>query len=164
MKVEEYLENKGMGYENLSDGERKAISNFALIWSLFEAQLFGESASARKILKRSQEWVNERGIDETLVDNHLNYFKDRYVEDNGFGYRFNHLNLRANDNEQLVRDVLLGNENALENKLACCLIIIIRFRNNYFHGIKWAYQFRDQQENFERSCCLLTWCLDQYAR
>jgi hypothetical protein len=31
MKIEEYLENKRMGYENLSDGERKAISNFALI-------------------------------------------------------------------------------------------------------------------------------------
>lgn len=51
MEIEEYLENKGMGYENLSDGERKAISHFALIWSLFEAQLLGESASARKILQ-----------------------------------------------------------------------------------------------------------------
>ena len=114
MEIEEYLENKGMGYENLSDGERKAISHFALIWSLFEAQLLGESASARKILQWSQEWVNRRDIDEALVDYHLNYFKGRYVEDDGFGYRFDHLHLRANDNEQLVRDVLLGNENALE--------------------------------------------------
>jgi hypothetical protein len=164
MKVEEYLENKGMGYENLSDRERKAISNFALIWSLFEAQLLDESASARKILQKTQQWVNGPGIDNAFVDDHLNYFKDRYVEGDEFGYRFHHLHLRANDNEALVRDVLLGNENALENKLACCLIIILRFRNNYFHGIKWAYQFREQQENFERACSLLTWCLDHYAR
>src|SRR5690554_67997 len=164
MEVEEYLERKSMGYENLSDGERKAISNFALIWSLFEAQLLDESASARKILQKTQEWVNGLGIDEALINSHLNYFKKRYVEGDDFGYRFNHLHLRANDNEQLVRDVLLGNENALENKLACCLIIILRFRNNYFHGIKWAYKFQEQQENFERSCCLLTWCLDQYAQ
>ena len=58
MDVEEYLKNKRMGYENLSDEERKAISNFALIWSLVEAQLLDESASARKILQRSQEWGN----------------------------------------------------------------------------------------------------------
>ncbi len=164
MKVEEYLENKRMGYENLADGERKAISNFALIWSLFEAQLLDESATATKILRRSQDWVNAPGIDEAFIDGHLNYFKERYVEGNGLGYRFNHLHLRANDNEQLVRNVLSGNENALENKLACCLIIILRFRNNYFHGIKWAYQFREQQDNFERSCCLLTWCLDNYVQ
>lgn len=163
MKVKEYLENKKMGYENLSEDERQAISNFSLIWSLFEAQLLDESASARKILQRSQEWVNEPGIDNAVIDDHLNYFKMRYLEGNEFGYRFAHLHLRANDNEQLVRDVLLGNENALENKLACCLIIILRFRNNYFHGIKWAYQFREQQENFERSCSLLMWCLDQYV-
>ncbi|WP_369983310.1 hypothetical protein [Thalassolituus sp.] len=164
MEVEEYLENKRMGYENLSDDERKAISNFALIWSLFEAQLLEESASARKILQRSQEWVAAPGFDAALIDGHLDCFKDRYVEGDGLNNRFDHLHLRPNDNEKLVRDVLLGNENALENKLACCLIIILRFRNNYFHGIKWAYQFREQQENFERSCCLLTWCLDQYAK
>lgn len=164
MEVEEYLEKKRMGYENLSNEERKAISNFALIWSLFEAQLLDESANARKILQKSQEWIAAPGFDAALIDNHLNYFKDRYVEGDGVNYRFDHLHLRPNDCEKLVRDVLLGNEHALENKLACCLIIILRFRNNYFHGIKWAYHFREQQENFERSCCLLTWCLDQYAK
>lgn len=164
MKIEEYLEKKRMGYENLSGDERRAISNFALIWSLFEAQLLDESASARKILQKVQEWINGSGIDNALVEDHLDYFKDRYIEDGEFGYRFDHLHLRSNDNEQLVRNVLLGNEDSSENKLACCLIIILRFRNNYFHGIKWAYQFREQQENFERSCSLLTWCLDQYAQ
>lgn len=164
MQVEEYLEKKGMGYENLSVDERKAISNFALIWSLFEAQILDESASSRKILQKVQEWDNGPGIDNSLVEDHLDYFKNRYIEGDSLGYRFNHLHLRANDNEQLVREVLLGNEDSSENKLACCLIIILRFRNNYFHGIKWAYQFKEQQENFERSCSLLAWCLDQYAQ
>tara|TARA_R110001592_G_scaffold118279_1_gene320662 strand:- start:5338 stop:5832 length:495 start_codon:yes stop_codon:yes gene_type:complete len=163
MEVEEYLKNKGMGYEQLSEGERKAISNFALIWTLFEAQLLDEAASAAKIVQKSLEWAGGSGIDDALIEDNLNYFKKRYVEDGGFGYRFHHLHIRKNDKEELVKEVLLGTENAQENKLACCLIIILRFRNNYFHGIKWAYQFQEQQENFERSCCLLTWCLDRYA-
>ncbi|TMO35980.1 hypothetical protein CWC26_16995 [Pseudoalteromonas sp. S4488] len=163
MEVEEYLRNKGMGYEHLTEGERKSISGFALIWTLFEAKLLDEDASAAKICEKSQEWVGGSGIDVTLIDDHLNYFKERYIENGEFGNRFNHLNLRKNDKEELVKEVLLGTENAQESKLACCLIIILRFRNNYFHGIKWAYQFQGQKENFERSCCLLTWCLDRYA-
>ena len=46
-------------------------------------------------------------------------------------------------------------------KLAACLIIIFRYRNNYFHGIKWATEFRDQQKNFEESNKLLAFVLDQ---
>jgi|TARA_R100000501_G_C2571239_1_gene78032 hypothetical protein len=164
MEVERYLEKKGMGYENLSESERKAISHFALIWSLFEAQLLQENASARKIVEKSAEWMEADGLDEFFVEDMLNYFKARYIEDGEFNYRFDHLHLRPNDNEQLVKDVLLGQEVELKNKLACCLIIVLRFRNNYFHGIKWAYQFREQKDNLESSCCLLTWCLDRYAQ
>lgn len=164
MEVERYLENKKMGYENLSEPERKAISNFALIWSLFEAQLLEENASSKKIVEKSAEWMEADGLDEAYVEDKLNYFKARYVEAGDFNYRFDHLHFRANDNDQLVKAVLLGQEVELKNKLACCLIIVLRFRNNYFHGIKWAYQFQDQKDNFERSCCLLTWCLDRYAQ
>lgn len=164
MEIEEYLKNTAAGYERLTGDERKAISNFALIWALFEAQLLDEAASATKIVEKSQEWVRCSGIDHELIEDHLNYFKNRYVKDGGFGDRFNHLHLRRNDQEDLVKHVLLGTENAQESKLACCLIIILRFRNNYFHGIKWAYQFQEQQENFERSCWLLIWCLRRYAQ
>ncbi len=44
MEVEEYLERKGMRYEHLAEAESKAISNFALMQALFEAQLFAQSA------------------------------------------------------------------------------------------------------------------------
>jgi len=164
MEVDRYLENKRMGYENLSEPERKAISNFALIWSLFEAQLLEEDASARKIVRKSAEWIEADGLDEAFVEDQLSYFKERYVEAGEFNYRFDHLHLRPQDNEQLVKNVLLGQEVELKNQLACCLIIVLRFRNNYFHGIKWAYQFQEQKDNFERSCCILAWCLDRYVR
>lgn len=162
MEVEEYLNRKNIGYANLSEIERKTISNFALVWSLFEARLLEESASARKIVQKSQEWVNQRGLTDELYKDHLDYFKTRYVKGDELSYRFAHLNLRKNDNKNLVKDVLLGNDNTPESELACCLIIALRFRNNYFHGAKWAYQFREQQDNLENSCSLLTSCLDTF--
>jgi len=163
MDITKYLEKKGLGYEHLSEGERKAISNFSLIWSLFEAQLLEESASPKKIIAKCKEWNERAGIDEQTIDEYLFYFQDRYTENGEPTYRYEHLHLRNNDEPDLILSVLKGEIDDLQSKLACCLIIILRFRNNYFHGIKWAYQFADQKENFDRSCNLLTACLDKYA-
>jgi hypothetical protein len=163
MDISEYLERKGLGYELLSDSERISISNFSLIWSLFEAQLLEENASAKKIIAKCSEWNDQHGIDEKLVDDHLAYFQNRYIENGESNDKYDNLNLRKNDEPNLILSVLKGENNDLQRKLASCLIIILRFRNNYFHGIKWAYKFADQKDNFDRSCNLLTVCLDKYA-
>jgi len=163
MDISKYLERKGLGYEHLSKEERKAISDFALVWSLFEAQLLDENGSSKKILEKCKDWSANEGIDEITIDKHLSYFQNRYIENNETNNKFEHLHFRKNDFPDLVKETLKGNTNDASSKLACCLIIILRFRNNYFHGIKWAYQFKDQQENFELSCALSTDCMDKYA-
>lgn len=163
MDISEYLEKKGVGYEYLSEDERKAISNFSLMWSLFEAQLLEENASSRNIIVKCREWEEIAGIDPLLIDNHLAYFQGRYIENGEPNYRYEHLHLRKNDEPNFILGVLKGEVDDISSKMACCLIIILRFRNNYFHGIKWAYQFADQKDNFDRSCHLLAGCLDSYA-
>ncbi len=163
MDISEYLERKGLGYKHLSEDERKAISNFSLMWSLFEAQLLEENASSRKIISKCEEWEESDGIDEQLINDHLAYFQARYIENGEPNCRYKHLNLRGNDAPDMISGVLKGEINDLTSRMSCCLIIILRFRNNYFHGIKWAYQFANQRENFDRSCNLLAMCLDRYA-
>lgn len=78
------------------------------------------------------------------------------------GFKYLNLSTKSKD-QKLVESVLLGTENTLEKKLACCLIIIYRFRNNFFHGEKWVHNFKDQQENFEMSNRFLVWCLTMYS-
>jgi len=63
--------------------------------------------------------------------------------------------LRDNDNPALVRAVLTGDDTGSVSQLIACLTIIYRFRNNFFHGIKWAYSLRDQLGNFTHSASLL---------
>lgn len=160
--VEDYLQHVGIGYEDLSEAERKAIANFALIWSLFEAQLFDNYVTAKKLIDKALEWAKDEDYD--FIDANLDYFKQRYVENTEFSYRFEHLHFRKNDYEELVKNVLLSQDNELTSKLACCLLIIWRFRNNYFHGLKWAYQFQEQRENFEVSNLIMTKYLEKFAR
>lgn len=163
MLIENYLVRKEVTYSALSDDEKKAISNFALIWSLFEARLLNTNAKAVQLQSSAKKWCDVYKIDLTTVDGFLNHFKERYVEDNELNYRFEHLNLRKNDNPKLIKEVLLGKNESLENKLATCLIITLRYRNNLFHGLKWAYYFVDQQDNLEISCHLLVWCLESFT-
>ena len=56
----------------------------------------------------------------------------------------------------MVINVLRGIETDLGNILAVLLIIVYRYRNNFFHGIKWAYNFRDQLDNFTNANRLLS--------
>jgi hypothetical protein len=50
----------------------------------------------------------------------------------------------------------LSNENVDRSDLASALLLIVyRYRNNLFHGEKWLYQMRDQNDNFAQANSVL---------
>ena len=51
---------------------------------------------------------------------------------------------------------MLKNDAADTAEVAAALLIIVyRFRNNLFHGVKWAYEIRGQFENFSYANAVL---------
>jgi hypothetical protein len=48
--------------------------------------------------------------------------------------------------------------------LDAALIIVLRYRNNLFHGIKWQYKLFGQLDNFETANAILMKTLDRYGR
>ena len=159
-----WLEENAYGYKCLSDNERQAITGFSLLWGLFEARMLGreaqargESVNARKIVEK----CNTLSVQEDCFFDSLAHFRERYTKDGVVNCRFEYLHLPDGRYQELVKNVLLGHESTAADKLAACLIIVYRYRNNYFHGIKWATEFRDQQKNFEESNKLLAFVLDQ---
>lgn len=54
------------------------------------------------------------------------------------------LHLRRNDNFALVSEVLKGANRNHADGVAALLIVVLRLRNNLFHGVKWAYGIRGQ--------------------
>lgn len=150
-----WLEQNAPGYQELSIEERDAITTFSLLWSLFEAQVLDESASAKEIIEKCRSWEDRGIIIPEFFSDAFSYFKNRYTYQDQLTDQFYNLHLRKNDHPDLVKAMLLQHESTLSEKLAAALIIILRYRNNYFHGIKWAYQFRDQLKNFQISNELL---------
>mgnify|MGYP005989307415 FL=1 len=154
------IERIAPGVANLSPEEHEALQRFTLLWTLFEAQLLENNASVRKI-SEIVDSLDVHVVEGDWFKEQLVYFRERYVEDGNTNYRFGHLHLRNNDNPERVRSVLVENNEDPKTQLIACLTIVYRFRNNFFHGLKWAYGLQDQFDNFTHSANLLKMCLEK---
>jgi hypothetical protein len=91
---------------------------------------------------------------------------DEPISGGAFTHHFKHLNLRPADQPGVVQSVLDGN-NDPRDQLPIVLMIVWRFRNNLFHGEKWAYQLQDQLSNFTHANAVLMPCwndMDNWSR
>jgi len=162
MLAEDWLERTQPGYQELSNGERSAVAGFSIVWSVFEARALSTNANATAIVRFVDGNVASFGSAEPFGDA-LAYFRQRYVSDGQTNHKFESLHFRRNDRRELVEAVLLGHESTATEIVTALLIIVFRLRNNLFHGIKWAYEMRDQQRNFENAIAVLTRVLDSNA-
>jgi hypothetical protein len=148
MDVIQWLEQKAAGFIALTEPERVAPMHFSLLWSYFEAEALHTNGSSNAIAA----WVRDLNAQGTLntaaFSAALGYFKNRYYSQGSFTHHFHSLNLRPSDSPDLVRAVLSGANLDPVDSVVVLFIVIYRFRNNYFHGPKWAYHLQDQLNNF----------------
>lgn len=160
MDVEEWLIRTQSGYGELKAVDRSAVADFTLVWTVFEAQALHSRGSANAICRYID---SNRNVFRNSADceRFLAHFRKRYVTDGVLNHRFASLLLRQNDRPQLVEEVLLGSEVQPEEVAKALLIIALRYRNNLFHGLKWAMEMRDQRENFKNATAMLMYALDR---
>lgn len=158
----EWLSERVLGFRELSQQERDAIMHFALLWSLFEAKALNANASASTILSLVQKWQEQGRLNVAAFVPSLVYFRDRYYTNGIATANFNGLNLRKNDNPALVEAVLSGANADPADSVLSLLIVVYRLRNNLFHGLKWAYELRDQLGNFTHANMALMRALETH--
>lgn len=135
------------------------IKNFTLIWSFFEHAYFDSNFKIQKL----QVLMNDfNTFDLKIFQPQLNYFIDRYVQNGEFTSRFIRLNLRPRDKQELVEAVLLGNAQNPNDVIMAIIIIIFRFRNNLFHGLKDLGLMDQQSDNFKNANDFLIKFMDRY--
>lgn len=154
-KMIEWLNNK-FGTD-LAAGDIDEMKSFTLLWNMFENLLFGTRFNPKQI----EEKMAEIDIDENVLNEVLDYFKNRYIKGDQVTERFSHLYLRENDRPELVQSVLREEINDLMNKLVVAIIITSRYRNNLFHGIKDFKLIKKQESNFQTANRLLQSILNQ---
>ncbi len=141
---------------SLTNEDLSELKNFTLLWNIYENTIFNSSFSIpllqNEILNRNLQMDNFSGV--------FIYFQDRYTSNGDTNGRFDHLNFRATDRRVLVRDCLLNANVSPLDKILSIGIIVYRFRNNLFHGLKDFMFIDEQQENFRQSNIYLQMFLD----
>ncbi|HIE1295133.1 hypothetical protein [Burkholderia contaminans] len=161
---EQWLEARAPGFVDLPEPDRRAIFDFAFLWSLFEAQIMGNFARADGIREQVDAWAANGTLEAHLYDAELAYFRNRYFADGALTCHFPHLNLRPTDHPALVHAVIESTNDAPRDRMLTLLMIVWRLRNNLFHGSKWAYELRDQRENFRHANGVLMRMLDRHGQ
>jgi hypothetical protein len=145
-----WLVRRACGFDSLSVQERRAVRDFALLWSFYEGMYLNTHGSANSITQAVR-LLNAQGkltLKLKPLRAALEHFISRYFDGSDFTWHFNDLNFRPNDRESLVRNVLSGQMSEDVDVLTALLIIVLRLRNNLFHGLKWQDGIRDQLGNF----------------
>ncbi|MDM0071637.1 hypothetical protein [Variovorax sp. J31P207] len=124
----------------------------------------GNFARADRIRQRVDRWAADGTLEAGLYDAELAYFRSRYFADGALTYHFPHLNLRPSDHLELVQAVVEGTNNDPRDRMLGLLMIDWRLRNNLFHGAKWAYELRDQRENFMQANSVLVQMLERHGQ
>lgn len=160
----QWLLAKAPGFQALPEEDRAAIFTFTFLWSLFESQVMGNFARADLICTKADEWYKAGTLDADQYAAELAYFRQRYFANGAFTHHFPHLKLRPADQPAVIKSVLDGTNNDPRDRLLTVLMIVWRFRNNLFHGEKWAYQLQDQLSNFTHANSVLMRLLERHGR
>lgn len=161
---EQWLEERAPGFKNLPDADRRVIFDFSFLWSLFEAQIMENFARADRIREKVDAWAADGTLEAAQYDLQLAYFRNRYFADGALTHHFPYLDLRPADHPALVQAVIEGANDDPRDRMLALLMIVWRLRNNLFHGAKWAYQLRDQRENFTQANSVLMRMLEQHGQ
>lgn len=143
-----WLKGKDSNFATLQDEEHIAIMHFTLIWSFFEKQVLSTNASSAKICFTAHQWANDSRLQFGKFESSLEYFRNRYFENNSFTSNFDGLKLRNNDCIPLVKNVINRSNRNPADSVSALLIIVYRLRNNLFHGTKMGNGIKDQADNF----------------
>lgn len=161
---EQWLEARAPGFKDLPEADRRVIYDFSFLWSLFEAQIMDNFARADRIREKVDEWAAAGTLEAAQYDPQLAYFRNRYLANGALTHHFPHLHLRQSDHPTLVQAVIEGANDDPRDRMLALLMIVWRLRNNLFHGAKWAYELRDQRENFTQANSVLMRMLEQHGQ
>jgi hypothetical protein len=160
MEPIEWLMRAAPGFDRLSTEERKAIADLSLLWSFFEGTILHTEGNANRII----DYVRSLSTLGTLTlkpfQDVIRYYSNRYYDGAHFTPEFYELHLRASDHRSLVEKVVQGQTTDEVEILSAVLIIILRLRNNLFHGVKWSYSIQGQLENFRNANSVLMSVID----
>lgn len=162
MSAVEWISNNIEGTNTLTSEVCGLVSDFALMWSLFEASEIDDAGNFTDTIPVI---ARRLSLSPEVADSLLTFWRDRYLNDdtghNRVDFLFNH---HDSDHRESVVRVLQNVESSPEEKTICIIRIIYRLRNNLFHGNKSLMLLGRQTENLSHAVSSLQILLKESGR
>lgn len=124
------------------------ILHFSLLWNLFERDACGKQASRTRIRTVVASAAASNRVTAQFFAEHLDYLRD-HVQRNGMTIDRYLDALKVHERDRpLVGQVLQGQLNDDESIVHALLLVVLRIRNNLFHGEKDVANLHTQSELF----------------
>lgn len=154
-------------WRELSRREKRSIRDFPILWALFELHSTGQNGQAPNatpdricIAVTQFEGPIRLGQEMRAARNH---FAARYFAEGYPTPAWAHLKVIQRFQDR-VRHGLLTNGANNRQVLIALLLVVNRLRNNFLHGEKARYGFRDQYENFRHANNVLMAAIELWPR
>jgi hypothetical protein len=137
------------------------LLHFALMWNMFEGQLCEASVSVAKLRKVAELLAQRNLASHPDAISFLQFVRGRYWDNNAVTYRFHALNLRSTQESNAVTAVLSGEATGAAEVIFAQLLVVYRYRNNTFHGLKEIAEVLGSQELFNEAARFLSAALER---
>lgn len=147
-----WIKNQPM-FSELSPAEQNEAGSFSFICTMFELNVMQALGKDPAISSLGRATCREYAQSQHLPKNDLSvekaYFRNRFFDADGQDKKtWDSALFRPSDSKEEIKEILLNYNAAAVEDAEALIRIVVRLRNNYFHGFKWAYKMKDQLENF----------------
>lgn len=154
-------------WTELNRREKCAIRDFPVLWALFELHATGQGAQRPNANPDNICLAVERLAEPPALGPELSsareHFASRYFCEGRPTHAWRQLRIR-DDIEARVTQGLTDRHANTREVFAALLLVVNRLRNNYLHGEKARYGFRDQYENFRHANNVLVAAIGTWPR
>ena len=149
-----WIDTNSRGGQALARESVDAVSNFTLMWNIFEGAVCGTNAKIPVFEKCANKIGRHSSLPRAIEDG-VRFWRQRYVTEGEFNRQFERLWSWPRDSRKHVEAVLRSEKNDPESQLLAVMIVIHRLRNNLFHGRKEINTLNDQVCNLTMACQVL---------
>ncbi len=154
-------------WAELERKEKRVIRDFPVLWALFELHATGQNgqrpnADPAQICDAVAHLAEPPALRGELGSARA-HFADRYFVRGRPTQAWRHLQVAARYRRQVRHGLVAEDANDWE-VVTALLLVVNRLRNNFLHGEKARYGFRDQYENFRHANNVLVAALDLWPR
>lgn len=159
-----WINNRFTSPNHFTVAAAKPILHFTLMWNVFEGKLCYTQAGPKKLQQIALTLASTDFLKSSTAQGFLTFVRNRYWNNGATDDRFELLRLRTREEKDVVFNVIADRLSNARDVIYALLLVVYRYRNNAFHGIKNPAEVFGSAELFNHSSRFLALAIEYADR